>query len=153
MKITIEYLESLDACEDQIKIFNNTFPEGTNITKAACLKAARADLDIDWIACKVLSETAYEAYLEACAPIEKAYDEAHAPLIKTYYEALAPLDKAYFEALAPLDKAYDEAIAPIDKAYREALSPIDKAYFEALSPIDKAYNEARALAFYNAYRS
>ena len=55
MKITVDLLKSLNACEDQITLFNETFPNGTKITEIACLKAASVGIDFNWAAMNLLN--------------------------------------------------------------------------------------------------
>ena len=129
MKITVDLLNSLSACEDQVELFNTTFPEGTEITKEACLTAASVRIDFEWASRNILNQRQRKAYKEAEAPLLKAYEEAEAPLLK----------------------AYEEAKAPLLKAYKEAITPLLKAYKEAHAPLWKAYEEAKAIAFYNAF--
>ena len=49
MRITKKLLEEWDACKDDIKVFAKVFPRGTTITEASLKKAAKANLDIDWL--------------------------------------------------------------------------------------------------------
>ena len=99
-RITATWLKEQNACADQVALFAKTFPRGGKPTKANLLKAARAGLDLDWLA-GFLSPPASKAYYEATAAALKAYDEATAPASKAYDEATAPASKAYDEAIAP----------------------------------------------------
>ena len=49
-RITATWLKEQNACEDQVALFAKTFPRGGKPTKANLLKAARAGLDLDWLA-------------------------------------------------------------------------------------------------------
>ena len=142
MKITKKLLKSLKACDEQVELFNKTFPSGTEITKEACLTAASVGIDFDWACNNLLN-----------CDQRKAYEEAKALSLEAYEEADASLWKAYEEAKSPLWEAYEEAKAPLWKAYEEALTPLWKAYKEANAPLWKAYKEAKAIAFYNAYHN
>ena len=141
MKITKEYLKSLNACSEQVCLFSKTFPNGTLITRSACKKAARAGLDLSFLATRIFN-----------APARKAYNEAITPARKAYNEAFTPARKAYEEARAPALKAFDEARAPALKAFDEAFASARKAFDEAITPARKAYDEARGVAFYNAWK-
>ena len=99
MKITLKQLRRLNACEDQVLLFERFFGTGIEVTEALCLAHAQ-DFDWNWAAYNLLSPSAREAYGEARALARKAYDEA-----------LALAEKAYDEALALAGKAYDEALA------------------------------------------
>ena len=56
MLITKKYLKSLNACEEQVELFHNTFPKGVQLfrnkreTKDNVLTALKAGLSIDWFA-------------------------------------------------------------------------------------------------------
>ena len=89
MKITKELLITHDACEEQVELFEATFPKGGTTSKANLIKAARAGLYINW--------------LERFVP---------APARKVYYEAVAAARKVYRDAAAPAWKVYDEAVVP-----------------------------------------
>ena len=96
MKITTEYLEAHNACPEQVELFDKTFPEGTSITRKACLAAGKAGLNLDWLAGRLFDEQTYDAYTEAAASAFKAYAKARASADKAYREACAvPFYKAY----------------------------------------------------------
>jgi len=138
MKITIEQLEKLNACEGQVKTFKKLFGKSATVTKANCLKACKAGLDFNW-ASRLLSPKAREVYEEAIAPVWKVYEEAIAPAWKVYREAIAPAWKVYCEAIAPAREVYQETIAPAWKVYEEAIAPAREVYEEAIA---KAFWEA-----------
>ena len=126
--ITYQMLEAKGACQGQVILFKEAFPNGAPLTIEAALSVADK-FDWDWAARKLLSEKGLKAYSEAEAPAWKAYEEA--------------------EALAR--KAYEEAGALARKAYEEAEALARKAYKEAETLARKAYKEATALAFATAY--
>ena len=109
MKITKEYLQSINACAVQVELFDKTFPTGTAITRAACKKATKVGLNLHWLASRLFDASARAAYEEAVASAFKAYEEAVASTQKAYEEAVAPALKAFDEAVAPSRKAYEEA--------------------------------------------
>jgi hypothetical protein len=125
VKITLKQLKNLDACEDQLKLFEEVFGESVSFkTKAQAIK----------VAVKVAQKFDFEGWASANllkGGYRKAYWEAEAPLLKAYEEAVAPLWEAYQEAKAPLLKAYNEAVAPLWEAYQEALAKeFAKCYFD-----------------------
>jgi hypothetical protein len=155
VKITLKQLKDLDACEEQLELFEDTFGEEVSFkTEAQAVNIAvkmALKFDFEWASGNLLKGDYRKAYDEAEAPLLKAYEEAEAPLLKAYKEARAPLWKAYDEAEAPLWKAYKEARAPLRKAYDEARAPLWKAYKEAEAPLLKAYDEANA-PLWKAYK-
>ena len=120
--ITVKQLKANDACEDQVKLFQETFGDTLELkSKDHALKLAKAmvnKFDFDWAAWNLLND--FKAYEEAREPLLKAYEEARAPLYKAHEEAEEPLYEAYREDIVPLLKAYMEARAPSYKAYEEA---------------------------------
>ena len=141
--ITLAYLKSLDACQEQVDLFAQTYGESVTPTPAVCEAVAQL-FDFNWLGKEVFGE----AYREALAPHERAYREAVATLWKAYQEAKAPHWKAYEEARAPHWKAYEEARALHLKAYEEATAPHWKAYQEARAPLNQALKLAQARTFY-----
>jgi hypothetical protein len=100
MRITVEMLRAAEACEPQVKIFAGEWPDGGNVTAAACLRAAELGLNLGWAAKHLLPAPAGQAYDESCATAGKAYDEACATAGKAYDDAYATARKAYDEARA-----------------------------------------------------
>ena len=140
--ITITFLKSLDACQEQVDLFAATY--GESVTPTPALFEAAAQLfDFDWLGREVFGK----AYEEAKAPHLKAYREAEAIHWKAYREAEAIHWKACREAVAPHLKACREAAAPNWKAYREAKAPNWKAYGEAMAPPTQALKLAQARTF------
>ena len=89
MRITAERLRKLNACEEQVTIFEAEWPGGCNVTKANCRRALELGLDTHWAAVNLLRPKA-----------DKAYDEASAQAWKVRREAIAQARKAYNEAIA-----------------------------------------------------
>jgi len=82
--LTAAMLRDLDACSDQVAIFDAAFPDGLTMPTddgaiaALAAKVAALRLDVGWAAEALLSPVAYGAYDEATAPARLAYDEATA---------------------------------------------------------------------------
>ena len=89
MKVTAQMLRDNGACEYQVKIFEKEWPDGTRITKKACLRAAELELDLDWFAVQFLTKRHL-----------KAYDKADATAMEVCNKALAPAWEAYEKARA-----------------------------------------------------
>ena len=77
MKITVKQLRAADACEDQVKRFEELFGSEVVVTKELCLKHC-SDFDFDWIVFNLLPASAWKAYNKARASARKAYYEATA---------------------------------------------------------------------------
>ena len=142
--ITLNQLKGLDACEDQLKLFEEVFGDTVSFkTKAQAVKVAvkvAHKFDFDWASDNLLKGV-----------YRKAYWEAEASLEEDYYEAVDPFWKAYREARDPLWNAYEVAKAPLREDYWEAISPLSKAYDEAKAPLYKDYEVAIAKEFAKCY--
>ena len=111
VSITLQTILDFHPCNPTAvkKFFGNH--QSLKITLANCKRAAKAGLDLNWLAKKWFKAPAYKAWQEAKATADKAYHEATAPADKAWQEAKAPADKAYREATAPAYKAWQEATA------------------------------------------
>ena len=89
MKVTAQMLRDKEACEDQVEVFEREWPDGTRITKKACLRAVELDLDVFWCATKFLTRNQLGAYERAGATAEGAYRKAGATAWEAYREAVA----------------------------------------------------------------
>ena len=152
MYLTADMLREKDACEDQVTIFEEEWPDGVEVTVEAILRAVELWLDIDWFVHQFLPAPVRKAYNEAMTSAQRAYDEVIAPAQKAYDEGIASARKAYDEVVDPARKAYNEAIAPARKAYDEAITLAPKAYKEATASVKKAYYKTQVLALYKALK-
>ena len=75
--ITLTFLKSLDACQEQVDLFAATYGESVTPT-LALFEVAVQEFDLEWLGEKVFGE----AYREAMALHWKAYREAVAPHLK-----------------------------------------------------------------------
>jgi hypothetical protein len=142
MKIIYSLLVRTGACVAQRDKFCELFPNGVTVTRDLCVQHAQ-DFHWNWAARNLLSDAAFDAYVEALAPAEAAYKaavvEAYAP-----YDAVAgPAYAAYTAALAAF-----ETLAK--NAYLAAVMPAKDAYLAAEAPIRIIYNAAMASAFATA---
>ena len=142
MKITLETLTKLNACQPQVDLFLRLFPDGAAATKKNCIHAAINGMELDWLAARLFTPVQRAAYNKAVAQasqaqaqVSAAYDEA----VAQAYKALAQASAAYNKAEAPALAAYEEAVARARAAYSEAVAPARAAYDEALTQARAAY--------------
>ena len=100
MLITLEFLVSKDACEDERDIFAKEWPEGVLLTRKSLQRATELSLNLDWLAGAVLPPGQLKTYKDADAPLWKTYKDACDPLLKTYRDARDLLLKTYEDAKA-----------------------------------------------------
>ncbi len=96
MLLTADMLEQAGACQDQLDLFRERFPEGCNPTAELCKQFP--DFDYSWAAEKLLRQPA-------------AYQAARAPHLAAYQAAIAPHWAVYEAAVAPHLAAYEAAKA------------------------------------------
>jgi len=95
--ITKEMLRGLNACEDQIAIFAQAWPNGAEVNLENIQRARRLKLDMAWLMLHGLKTPAARAiYAEARARAWAAYDE----IITNCGEAIVEARAAYDEAVA-----------------------------------------------------
>ena len=87
-EITVDLLRKVEACTQQIQLFEQLFPEGVTPTVALCVEHA-SKFDWDFAARKFLSAPAWAQYEAAKAPAWAQYEAAKAPALAQYEAATA----------------------------------------------------------------
>ena len=114
-------LEGLNgACQKQMHIVKQHWPNGIPLTAAAAKKVAELHLDVDWAAKHLLKAPELAAYEKATAPELAAYEKARETAWAAYEKATAPELAAYEKARATAWAAYEKAKAPEWAAYKKA---------------------------------
>ena len=149
--VTLEQLELVSACSDQLDVFARLFPSGKALVTIKHAKELADVFNWDWAAKKLLQPNTNKTYAAAMAEVDKAFDAAMDEVNKAYWAARAEADKSRVAARAEADKAYWAAKAEADKAYWAAITPANKAYAAAMDEVDKSRVAARAEAFARAY--
>ena len=110
--ITANVLRKIGICKDAIPKFLKVFPSGeAELTEKNLLKAAEADLDIDYFAIRFLLPNQRAAYWAATEPAWEAYLEATAPAWEAYWEETAPAWADFQKAAAPAWADFQKATA------------------------------------------
>ncbi len=87
MFVNKELLNQLMACPSQIEIFEQTFPEGTEITKESIEKAAEAGLDLYWFASKFKNKELKDVqrrYYSLCDAAKEIFSKRHENLVSMF---------------------------------------------------------------------
>ena len=97
MKISVEWLEEQDACEDYVALFQQTFGNEVELTRDALLKAAATGQQVGWLARKVLPPAQLAEYKrdEATAMVE--YKRVTATALAKYKRVTAPGRRAKYK--------------------------------------------------------
>jgi len=107
MRITVELLEKLGACEDQVEQFAAMWPRGCEVTLRRALRAARAGLDVGWLAPFLLSRADRPAYVDAESAATHVWEAAQ----HEAEDADESYGATYESAMKRADCVYNEAIA------------------------------------------
>ena len=138
-QITVTQLKSLEACSDQVQLFEDTFGpvlEVKSLREAKALARKHTVFGIDWASEYLLSSEGYEAYEKAVAPHWEAYEKAVAPHREAYEKVKVTYLESYKKAKASHLEAYLKAEATHWGSYKKAEAP----HFEA-------YKKGKALVF------
>ena len=127
MKITLIQLKNLNACSNQIDLFESRFGESIILTRQI-VKKNITDFDISWFVNRFLTETQWKTYQDSVAPLLKTYQDGVATLRKTYQDSVAPLLKTYQDAAEHLWKVYNGGVASLLKTYQDAAEHLWKTY-------------------------
>jgi hypothetical protein len=87
MRITEKYLQKLGACPAQVEVFAAEWPKGCEISRKTLRRAIELDLDISWLARKVMKGEDWKVCTEARETAWKAYEEAIETAWKACVEA------------------------------------------------------------------
>ena len=137
-KITLQQLKDLDACQDQVDLFADTFGDEVIIKSekhARKLADKYPEFDYGWIAVNMLSEAARAEYKEVRGPAWAEYQEV-------LDAAFAEYEKALEAALAEHRKGLDSTWASYLKVRASALAE----YEEVRGPAWAEYRKVRAAA-------
>ena len=107
MKVTAQMLRDNGACEYQVKIFEKEWPDGTRITKKACLRAAELGLDTTWYAGAFFNNKQREAHDKVIDSAREAYDKVIDAACEAYDKVIAPA----WEVYTPILEARNRAVA------------------------------------------
>ena len=123
IKITKGWLEDAGACDAQLELFAERYPEGVTLTEQVLLDAAE-DFDLQWLAGELVSYSTRSIWFH---PRERAAtneftDNLPEPTTVVGSDGLSRLSPQYLEARKAVGRTYDIAIA---KALWEALQHLD----------------------------
>jgi len=122
MKVTAEMLRDKNACKGQVLIFEKEWPNGTRITKSACLRAVELKLDINWFAYWFLKDKSLEAYQKAREPAWTKYEKACEPAWTKYYNICGPYGTNCYKTCVSHRVACNKACTPHYKKYSKAIA-------------------------------
>jgi hypothetical protein len=107
--ITLDWLKSQYACEDQLKIFVETFGESAELNEVNAAKAIESNLDLDWLAVHILTTSALADYERVTATAWAEYERVTATEWAKYERATAPAWAEYERVTSPAGAEYEPA--------------------------------------------
>ncbi len=130
MKLTLQRLVELDACEEQREIFAEMFGTEVEVTEELCAKVANT-FDWNWAVKNLLDAAAHAEY-------ERTVNSAYA-------EYTRAIKSAYVE--------YTRTIAPASAEYERVRASARAEYMRVKAITRDEYNRARATTFAKLYNS
>jgi len=127
MKITVKMLKKHNACEDQVDLFEATFPDGVQVTEAVCLAVADK-FDFSWAADSLPPPEARAEYSAKHAPIWAEYEAKRAPIWAEYWAKLDGIWSEYKAKSDGIRAEYGAKHAPIRAEYEAKRAPIRAEY-------------------------
>lgn len=91
MRLTAAMFRSYHACEEQVVIFAEEWPEGCEVSVETLLRAIELNLDIDWLACEFLEAPLREEYRRQVTLFWAEYKRQRDPFLAEYKRKRAPL--------------------------------------------------------------
>ena len=88
MILTLQRLKDLDACTEQLALFESTFGESVEVTPELCVSVADK-FNFVWAARYLLSQSARTEYGRVRAPAWAEYERVTAPVLAEYERVLA----------------------------------------------------------------
>ena len=82
-RITVEMLKQIDACEDQVELFEQVFPKGAPVSMRSLAKAQKAGLDV-FFAERLLTGPAWAEYEKVTGPALAEYEKVGGPAWAEY---------------------------------------------------------------------
>ena len=117
MKITTRMLKSKSACASQVALFEDLFPDGGEVTEAACV-AVFDKFNWDWAARNLLSAPAYAEYERVTAPAYAEYQRVRASTYAEYERVRAPAYAEYQRVSASAAAECERVRAPAAAEYK-----------------------------------
>ena len=150
--LTIKDLRAADACEKQVKLFEQHFGDGGTVTLAKVRKVASL-FDWNWAALHLLSPAGRAEYNRATAPALAEYNRAIAPAWAEYNRAIAPALAEYNRAIAPAWAEYDRVTASAGYAeYDRVIASARAEYYRVTASAWAEYKRATAPAWFAGWK-
>ena len=138
LTITRKWLEEHDACEDQVKLFEEIWSEGAVVTQEALARAAQAGLNLEWLAERLFSDSTYAEYEVQRDLLYADYLTKHAVPYADYRAKWHQVSGEFDARLTALESEYAAVRIPMYAEYKAKVAPL------LVDAIRAAYERERA---------
>lgn len=114
--IDSRWLVEHSACEEQIEIFKQEWPEGALVTRENLSRAIKIGLDLEWLIKKLMAFLSYERYKAKRSVFYEAHETKLEPVFTSYQERITPIDINYKTRKKSLDTEYEAEMALSDSS-------------------------------------
>jgi cell division septum initiation protein DivIVA len=120
-RITVAFLRKHKACKHQVDLFASVFPdEGADISRENILTASTSNLNIDWLARRILKASALAEYRRVTTSARAEYQRVTAPALAEYQRVTATALAEYERVKASALAEHRRVTAPAYAEYRRA---------------------------------
>ena len=112
MRVTVAKLKRLKACDNQVRLFAELFPDGVDVTEALCVAHA-GKFNRDWAARYLLPAPLRADYESKRVALVADYESKRDALLADYEAKRAPLWADYESKRAPLWADYESKCAAL----------------------------------------
>lgn len=116
-KITVDLLESVGACDEQIDAFKEHFPDGTEVTVELAVSVANV-FDWEWAAHAMLIGEGHKAFRDACALAHKTWYQSKIQTYKSLNRSTDIATPGQYWSMT----VYAEMMRPIDDKFRAEMA-------------------------------
>ncbi len=152
MKLTLQRLVELDACEEQRTPFAEHFGKEVHVTERLCEKFAGV-FYWDWAAQNLLIALARDEYRRAVVPALDEYIRVCESAMTEYRRAMVPAQAEYECAMASARDEYDRAVDSGRAEYERTVASALAEYDRTIAPALVEYTRVKAITFARLYNS
>jgi hypothetical protein len=132
VKITLDTLRTLRACHEQAELFADTFPEGLDVSgepdPATIDRIVSAQLEVDWLVQKVLTDVALAEYARVEGAAYAEYERVEGAALAEYQRVVAPARAEYQRVVAPAYAEYERVQGSARAEYQRVVAPAYAEY-------------------------
>ena len=102
MLVTSKLLRKRGACDEEVALFDQEWPEGVTTSEAGLLRASEIGLDLTRFVQKFLKAPFRKEFNRQVAPFREKFNRQEAPFAEEYDRQVAPFVEEYYRQVALL---------------------------------------------------